>query len=40
MTKDVTMKTIYIVYCALIALAAFSAPASAEIVGDVNNDTG
>jgi hypothetical protein len=34
------MKTIYIVYCALIALAAFSAPASAEIVGDVNNDTG
>ena len=32
------MKTIYIIYCALIALAAFGAPASAEIVGDVNND--
>ncbi len=32
------MKTIYIVYCALIALAAFSAPASAGIVGDANND--
>ena len=32
------MKTIYIIYCALIALAAFSASASAEIVGDVNND--
>ena len=34
------MKTIYIIYCALIALAAFSAPASADcnIVGDANND--
>ena len=32
------MKTIYILYCALIALAAFSAPASAEMVGDANND--
>ena len=26
------------IYCALIALAAFSVPASAEIVGDANND--
>jgi len=32
------MKTIYIIYCALITLAAFSAPASAEIVGDANSD--
>jgi len=34
------MKTIYIIYCALIALVAFSAPASADcnIVGDANND--
>ena len=32
------MKTIYIIYCALIALAAFSAPASAGIVGDANSD--
>jgi hypothetical protein len=34
------MKTIYIIYCALIALAVFSAPASADcnIVGDANND--
>ena len=34
------MKTIYIVCCALITLAAFSAPASADcnIVGDANND--
>jgi hypothetical protein len=35
---DIIMKIIYILYCALIALAAFSAPASAEIVGDANND--
>jgi hypothetical protein len=34
------MKIIYIIYCALIALAAFSASASADcnIVGDANND--
>ncbi len=34
------MKTKYMIYCALIALAVFSAPASADdnIVGDVNND--
>ena len=32
------MKTIYLLYCALIALVAFSAPASAEILGDANND--
>ena len=34
------MKTIYILYCALIALATFSTPASADcnIVGDANND--
>ncbi len=34
------MKTIYIIYCALITLAAFSAPASADyiIAGDVNDD--
>jgi hypothetical protein len=32
------MKTIYTIYCALIILAAFSAPVSAEIVGDANND--
>ena len=32
------MKTIYIIYCALIILAAFSAPVSADIVGDVNRD--
>jgi len=32
------MKIIYIIYCALITLAAFSAPASADIVGDANND--
>ncbi len=34
------MKTIYIIYCALMAIAVFSAPASADcnIVGDVNND--
>lgn len=34
------MKTTCIIYCALIALAAFSAPASADcnIVGDANND--
>ena len=32
------MKTIYIIYCALITLASFSAPASAEAVGDVNSD--
>jgi len=32
------MKAIYIVYCALITLIAFSVPASAGIVGDANND--
>ena len=34
------MKTIYIIYCALITLAAFSAPASADcnIVGMQNSD--
>ena len=32
------MKTIYIIYCALILLAVFSVPASAEMVGDANND--
>ena len=32
------MKTICIIYCTLITLAAFSAPVSAEIVGDANND--
>ena len=32
------MKAIYMIYCALIAFAAFSAPVSAEIVGDANND--
>ena len=32
------MKAIYMIYCALIALAAFSVPASAEIVGDANSD--
>ena len=32
------MKTIYITYCALIALVAFSALVSADIVGDANND--
>ena len=32
------MKIMHIIYCALIALAAFSAPASAEIVGDANSD--
>jgi len=32
------MKAIYMIYCALIALAAFSAPASAGIVGDANSD--
>jgi hypothetical protein len=32
------MKTIYILYCALIALVVFSAQASAGIVGDANND--
>ncbi|RZN31037.1 MAG: hypothetical protein EF813_12630, partial [Methanosarcinales archaeon] len=32
------MKTIHIIYCALILLAAFSVPASAEMVGDANND--
>jgi len=34
------MKTIYIIYCVLITLAAFSAPASADcnMVGDVNSD--
>ena len=32
------MKTIYIIYCVLITLAAFSASASAEILGDANND--
>ena len=32
------MKTIYIIYCVLLALAAFSTLASAEIVGDANND--
>ena len=34
------MKTIYIIYCVLITLAAFSAPASADcnIVGDANSD--
>ena len=32
------MKTMHIIYCALIALVAFSAPVSAEIVGDANSD--
>ena len=32
------MKAIYMIYCALIAFAAFSAPVSAEIVGDANSD--
>jgi hypothetical protein len=32
------MKAIYMIYCALIALVAFSAQASAGIVGDANND--
>jgi len=32
------MKAIYLLYCALIALAAFSVTASAGIVGDANND--
>jgi len=32
------MKTIHMIYCALIALVAFSAPVSAGIVGDVNSD--
>ena len=36
------MKARYIIYCALIALAVFSAPASADcnivIVGDANSD--
>ena len=32
------MKAIYMIYCALIALVAFSAPVSAEIVGDANSD--
>ena len=32
------MKAIYMICCALIALVAFSAPVSAEIVGDVNSD--
>jgi hypothetical protein len=32
------MKTIYIIYCALITLAAFSAPASAMSVGSVAPD--
>jgi hypothetical protein len=32
------MKTIYILYFALILLAAFSADASADMVGDANND--
>ena len=32
------MKTIYIIYCALITLLAFSVPASAEVVGDANGD--
>jgi hypothetical protein len=37
-----TMKARYIIYCALISLAVFSAPASADhntaIVGDANSD--
>ncbi len=32
------MKAIYMIYCALIALVAFSAQASAGIVGDANSD--
>ncbi len=32
------MKTKYVIYCALIALATFSVPASADMVGDANND--
>jgi len=32
------MKTIYIIYCVLITLAALSAPALAGIVGDANSD--
>ena len=32
------MKTKYVIYCALITLVAFSAPVSADIVGDANND--
>ncbi|NOQ34159.1 MAG: hypothetical protein GQ567_08230, partial [Methanosarcinales archaeon] len=32
------METIRMIYYALIALAVFSAPASAEIVGDANSD--
>jgi len=38
---DVTMKTKYLTYCALMVLAIFSASASADIaiVGDANNDS-
>jgi len=32
------MKTIYIIYCALITIAVFSAIVSADIIGDANND--
>ena len=32
------MKTTYIIYCVLIALAAFSAPVPADIIGDANGD--
>jgi hypothetical protein len=32
------MKTKYTIYCVLIALAALSTPASADMFGDVNND--
>ena len=32
------MKTIYIIYCALITVAVFSAIVSADIIGDANND--
>ena len=32
------MKAIYLIYCVLITLLAFGAPASAEVVGDANSD--
>ena len=32
------MKTTYMLYCVLIALAVFSAPVSADIIGDANDD--
>ncbi len=32
------MKAIYLIYCALITLLAFSVPVSAEVVGDANSD--